>query len=257
MKLTFDTHLHSDISCDSKVPIDQMCATAVDKGLSHLCFTEHIDMNKNDKGYNFYDYERYCQCIDRARQKYAGKLTVLKGLEFGEPHLYPSEFERMMKLDFDFVLGSIHWLADQWVGQEKMQKNHTLEQLYEIHYEQTLLAVNFGGFDSLAHIDFPKRYLPQAYEPVGLIDEILKNLIKKGIALELNSSPLRKKCNDIFPSDTIVAKYIHHGGRNVTIGSDAHRVEEIGMDFDAVAEKIRRFGLSPVLFVQRGKTAIV
>ena len=112
-------------------------------------------------------------------------------------------------------------------------------------------AITLGGFDSLAHIDFPKKYLLTAYEPLEMMNEILNALVKRGIALEINSSPIRKGYSDVNPSDSIVEMYTSHGGRNVTIGSDAHSCEEIGQDFNRIGEKIMKYQLQVTNFVNR------
>ncbi len=91
--LKADLHIHSDNSCDSKSTIDQMCEGAIIKGLSAVCFTEHIDMNPKDEGYCYFQYEKYAGGVERARDKYGGQLEILKGVEFSEPHAYPREFE--------------------------------------------------------------------------------------------------------------------------------------------------------------------
>ena len=38
-----DFHLHSSFSGDSRAPMEDMIQSAIAKGLTHICFTEHID----------------------------------------------------------------------------------------------------------------------------------------------------------------------------------------------------------------------
>ena len=45
--------------------------------------------------------------------------------------------------------------------------------------------------------------------------------------------------------------YIANGGENVTIGSDAHHSEDIGKDFEVVADKLARYNLSTIYFKNR------
>jgi histidinol-phosphatase (PHP family) len=256
MSLNIDLHLHSNHSCDAHASVAAMCLSAINKGFQLICFTEHFDLDPRDPGYNFYNHAKYSKDLAQARETFAGRLTILQGIEFGEPHLYPKEFERMLQQDFDFVLGSVHWLGDSWAGDPNFQARYSLENIFEIHYAEVLRAVQFGGFDALAHIDFPKRYLLKTHEPAGLLDEILKELVKQGIALELNSSPVRKGYSDIFPSDSIIEQYLKQGGTKVTIGSDAHAPDDIGRDFDKVADKVRNYRLQPVYFLRRQAVAI-
>ena len=171
-----------------KSTIDEMCQTAVERGLQVICFTEHIDWNPIDEGLNYYRYDKHTRDIHLAQEKYAGRLQVLQGVEVSEPHLYPGEFEQLLRNRFDFVLGSVHYVGEFWVGGRKCWMTWPIEQIYELYYGEVLKTVQAGGFDSLAHIDFPKRYLPSKVEPVSLIEQILRELVRKHIALEINSS---------------------------------------------------------------------
>ena len=42
-KILWDCHMHSSFSADSETPMEDMIQTAVDKGLTGICFTEHLD----------------------------------------------------------------------------------------------------------------------------------------------------------------------------------------------------------------------
>jgi len=251
MDLAVDIHLHSTHSCDAKSTIDEMCQTALERGLQVVCFTEHVDFNPHDEGLNFYRYDAHTRDIRLAQEKFAGRLTVLQGLEFSEPHVYPKEFEQLLKNGFDFVLGSVHYLGDMWVGGKEMVENCPVERAYELYYREVLKTVQFGGFDSLAHIDFPKRYLAAKVEPVELIEPILQELVRKRMALELNSSALRRGYPELHPSDAICELYVKNGGSRVTTGSDSHRREQIGSHFDLIHEKIVQFNLQPVYYQNR------
>jgi histidinol-phosphatase (PHP family) len=250
-QLFVDIHLHSTYSCDAQSTIDEMCQTALERGLKVICFSEHVDWNPNDEGLNYYRYDNHAWEIHLAQEKYDERLQVLQGVEVSEPHRYPREFEQLMKQRFDFVLGSIHYVGDSWVGGKEMLDSWPIEQIYELYYHEVLKAAQFGGFDSLAHIDFPKRYLPSKLEPVGLIDEILRQLVQKDIALELNSSSIRRGYPELHPSDTICELYLKNGGRRVTTGSDSHRREQIGSNFDLIHEKITKYQFQPVYYKNR------
>jgi histidinol-phosphatase (PHP family) len=246
--MLFDCHLHSAISSDSKSTIDEMCRAAIKKGVSTICFTEHVDMNPTDTNYLFYDHERYCAQIESARKAYGNSLEILQGIEFAEPHLYPRDFETMTKKGFDFILGSVHSFGGTWAGAPDVRAKYSPEQISEKHYRETLKMVEFGGFDSLAHMDFPRRYVQECTEPEELIRRILSTLVKSGISLELNSSPLRKGLAFSLPSPSILRAYAAAGGKRVTMGSDGHASAEIRSGFDHLIAQAAAFGLEPVIY---------
>lgn len=232
MKVFADMHTHTKFSVDGREDINTMCRAAIDKGLKFISFTEHFDMNPNDSGYLCFDYERFSEAIEAARDEFGDKIKILKGLEFAEPHLYPKEFENLSTKNFDVILGSVHWLGNKLAGDKVLLDRYTLEQVFEKYYTEVFKAVRFGGFDVLAHFDLPKRYFKASYQKPDITNKILDRLIKSGIALEINTSPIRKGLNECMPGSNVFERYIRAGGSRITVGSDAHSSSEIAADFE-------------------------
>jgi len=83
-----DLHVHTHHSCDSKVEIEEYCEKAIQLGLKYICFTDHVDFNKADYGYGYYDASKFFSEFNKAKDKYSGKLNILSGIEFAEPHIH-------------------------------------------------------------------------------------------------------------------------------------------------------------------------
>ena len=94
--------------------------------------------------------------------------------------------------------------------------------------------VHWGRFDSLAHLTYPFRYLPPQWREEGYgrwrecIDAVLSALAEKGLALEINVSGLRQEIGRTLPDLPIIRRFRELGGEWVTVGSDAHRPEDVG-----------------------------
>ncbi len=71
----------------------------------------------------------------------------------------------MTKRKFDFVLGSVHTFQGTWAGAEDILQKYSADEIYDLHYAETLKMVRFGGFDALAHMDLPRRYLRNPGSP--------------------------------------------------------------------------------------------
>jgi histidinol-phosphatase (PHP family) len=237
-----DLHVHSDLSVDSKASIETQCLSAISKGIPCIAFTEHYDVHPKDEACRYLKAERFAQEIVAARQKFAGQLRIFKGLEFGEPYLFPDELAVLRAQDYDVILGSVHWVGDLSVcsGQEIL-KHWTIKEVYERYYTVILESVKIGGFDVLAHFDLPKRYLHVKMTDFPVIDDILHVLVQAEIALEINTSSIRKGLGEPMPNKEVLEKYAELGGRRITVGSDAHKPEHIGADFESVQELLREF----------------
>ena len=64
-----------------------------------------------------------------------------------------------------------------------------------------------------------------------IIQEILKEAIKRGIGIELNTSGFRNDVKEPYPSIDILKMYKNLGGEILTIGSDSHSIDFIGENF--------------------------
>ena len=60
-----------------------------------------------------------------------------------------------------------------------------------------------------------------------LAEEIFKKLTTMGIGLEVNTSGIKSSGQPIPPLD-FVKRYVEMGGEIITIGSDAHKPEQVG-----------------------------
>jgi histidinol-phosphatase (PHP family) len=249
--MLIDCHLHSTISPDGKSSIGEMCRSAVRKGVSVICFTEHFDLNPADSTHGYYNHEKYISEMEQAKAFFGEKIEILLGIEFSEPHQYPEDFEIMMKRNFDYVLGSMHSIGDTWAGAADILQKYSAEEVFEMHYTETLKMVQFGGFDALAHMDFPRRFISEYKEPNHLIGPILATLIKSNVALELNSSPWNRGRDFSLPSPAILQKYRDLGGKFVTMGSDAHNADEICSGFEHLAAQTAFHQLEPVVYRKR------
>ena len=63
----FDLHVHTEFSCDSEAKMEKYVETALAKGITTLCCTDHVDLNPNDYGYNYYAPDRYFENYRKVR----------------------------------------------------------------------------------------------------------------------------------------------------------------------------------------------
>lgn len=252
MSLGQDMHLHSTFSVDAHDTIVAMCKAAIEKGMKAICFTEHLDLHPQDQGYNHFNYEAFSKTIEQARKKFGTQIEILKGVEFGEPHLYQEAFTQVLEKDYDVVVGAVHRIGGYLVGMEELQERYSKVEIFEKYYREVLRAVQFGGFDVLAHIDLPKRYMNISLNSHAVLNAILEKMIDSRIVLEINTSPLRRGGSECCPDKPILLQYIDKGGKQVTVGSDAHTTENIGNDFHYVKQEfLNRLPLQVGIFRKR------
>ena len=250
IKMYVDLHVHTEFSCDSEAKMEQYAEAALTKGITTLCFTDHVDLNPNDYGYNYFAPDRYFENYWKVRDKYEGRVKLLSGIEFGEPHLYADRLKELSAYPYDYIIGSIHWIGDMFPCQ-KVREQYSAKEFYTLYWEEVLKTVKQGGFDALGHIDFPKRYYGEIYYEEAKLREIFKYLLDKDMVIEINTSSLRKGHNETMPGDELLALYKDCGGRYVAVGSDAHEVQDVGADGDSARELLCKYGLSEAVYERR------
>ena len=124
----------------------------------------------------------------------------------------------------------------------------SIDRMFTDHFQSMLRLVEFGGFDSLAHLDYPIRVLRNKLPNTStlpwreLIEPVLAALVRKDIALEINTRGTYDWQGRVGPEDWVLARYRDLGGQLVTIGSDAHSHSFIGAGYAQAAEALRRVG---------------
>ncbi|MBE6890625.1 MAG: histidinol-phosphatase HisJ family protein [Ruminococcaceae bacterium] len=245
-----DFHVHTTFSADSKADMEEYVKRAISKKIQRVCFTDHVDLNKNDNGYNFYAPDRYFAIFNKLKEKYKDSIELYSGIEFGEPHVYTDIFKQLSVLPYDYIIGSIHWIGN-FFPCEEVRAKYSAKEFYTWYWEEVLKTVKHGGFDCLGHIDFPKRYYGEIYYSENDVKEIFKILLDKNMVIEINTSSLRKGCSETMPGREILEIYKDCGGKYVTIGSDSHFTDDIGADADAAKKLIKDFSLREVIYENR------
>ena len=136
-----DLHIHTKYSCDSEAEIEQYVKQAIDIKMQMICFTDHVDFNKNDYGYNYYNPEMFFENFNYMKEKYRNHLSIRAGIEFSEPHLYAEKLNQLSKnYPYDYIIGSVHWIGNMFPCQ-KVREQYSAKEFYTLYWEEVLNTV--------------------------------------------------------------------------------------------------------------------
>jgi len=248
-----DMHTHCEASEDSETPIPQLCQTAFEKGVAMLAVTDHVELVDYRQGGYDVAAEESWTLMERAIVPRTVRL--LSGIELGEPCFDTALADRLVSAHpYDFVLASQHRLSDELPDYYFIDysdwTDEAITREMERYFAELLRVVHWNGFDSLAHLTYPFRYLPAKwrsgdYAPwSGVLDELLGTLAQNGKALEINTSGIRKGQGMTSPDLPLIRRFFELGGKHITIGSDAHRAHEVGSDLEVGAALAKEAGFS-------------
>jgi histidinol-phosphatase (PHP family) len=255
MKLTNrrirDYHIHTNFSIDSNAEMMAACEAATSRGLSEIAFTDHADFGPDDTP-GCFPTIKYLAEIEHCRTVYGDRLTIRAGVEMGEPHIFVQEAAAVLDAgDFDFVLGSAHYADGMQAAWHAAFFEQPLRQAYEAYFRQVVGLAAEGDFDVLGHLDLVKRDArkfgkvydgPEPY--ADMIRTALRSIVERGKGIEINTSPLRKGQSEPCPTLEILRWYRELGGEILTIGSDAHRPEDVASNFDVALEMAKAAGFT-------------
>ena len=158
-----DVHMHCGFSNDSETRPEDMVESAIAKGLSVICFTDHYDKDNLDWGDEaIFDVESYFQKMIELQEEYRDQIDIRIGAEIGmQPYLAEYYQDFMAQHPFDFVIGSVHSVLEHDVAQDFFQK-HSDPEGYKIYFEEMLQDVQkIKSYDVLGHLDYIVRYSNQ------------------------------------------------------------------------------------------------
>lgn len=270
--IRFDTHMHTEYSTDSETKIMAQVEQAERLGLTGICITDHMDydfpmdaLEHPVDGIPFYfDIDDYRQEVKKIQKK--TNLTLLKGVECGLQSTQ-SVIEKNQKLvsdwEWDYVIGSLHLVNQKDPYYPSFWENRAPAQCIEEYFHHIWDNIQcFSSFDALGHLDYIVRYAPSSfcYEPNQfreIIEAILQFLIKKDIALEVNTSGWKTMGRCQNPHLDILCLYAKLGGELLTIGSDAHTPEYVSYRFSDLPELLKKAGFRQFCVFQKRKPVFV
>lgn len=256
-----DCHTHTKYSHDSVCEPTDSLHSAKEKGLAGFVVTDHCDIEfckENDVK------TPIINSVHAAKKLGA---CALSGVEMGEALWHCDVANDIIaSADCDIVLGSVHAARCGEYTMPFSQIDFSLfseKQISEYmstYFNDMLEMLDKCDFDVLTHLTNPLKYITgkygikvdlKAYSEI--IDEILKGIISKGIALEVNTACLGSRYNELMPERAIIERYKKLGGYLVTLGSDAHTADRIAHGFGETAALLKEIGFEWLCYFKKRK----
>ncbi len=259
-----DMHTHSEHSQDSSCTIENALLSQAEKGTKIFAVTDHFNTDSCDDCDIYTPILTAHRDIDEMRKKYP-EITVLKGIEIGEGFWRPEVFLRAVSMaEYDLIIGSVHKIRYPGYAIPYSQINFSEMGLETVHdyldkyFSDMLKMIEETDFDILAHLTCPLRYIKGKYSlDISLhiykekIKKILEAIIKKNIALEVNTSCIGSAYNEFMPEEWIISLYRKMGGTLITLGSDAHVAKNASHSFAEALEMLKRNGFESLCYFQK------
>jgi histidinol-phosphatase (PHP family) len=260
-----DYHVHPYYSLDAEGTVDEYCQRAVSLGLSEIGFTPHLELDARRRALD--DKVRvggrivsmrsgwlstFAEDVEKAREKYP--IQTRMGVEVGYGEDIEEEIGEVLDTyPFDFCLGAVHCLDHVAITDrreyELYYRNRLPDEVLQSYFSVLRKAMDSQLFDGIAHFDIYKKYGLKYYGDViteledRFIEDALDCVAAHGIALEINMSGVRKTGSP-YPSESILRLARKMGVSRVMIGSDCHKVADLGCGLEDALELVQSLGFA-------------
>jgi len=237
--------VHTRLCLHAKGEMEDYVHAAIERGLSSLCFLEHLEvgvryphrtwLTEEDFAYYFLEGERL-------RRVYGQRIEILLGVETGWNPEAREELQRILRRHpWDRIGISYHYLPER-EGHLNMlsHRPHNIAALRALgaaavgrrYLEGLLEAVTELPGQVLCHLDAALRHLGGPCPLTShetLVGQLLDRVAARGMALEVNSSGFDRR-GSAYPARRWL-RMARQRGLRLEAGSDAHLPEQVGRHF--------------------------
>ena len=234
--------------------VERYLEAAADAGIDELGVSEHI--YRFEPALEVWDHPFWReQAIDDldAYCAFVGTTPLRLGIE---ADFIPGREDRIGSLldahDFDYVVGSVHFLGDRAVdhpGYDIWNGGGDPDRVWRRYFETLAEAAGSGLFDILAHPDLVKvwgsgRPIPER-DPRFHYEPAIEAIADSQIAVEVSTAGLRKPVGELYPAQAF-AEMCVDAGAAFALSSDAHEPGDVGYEYERALEAMRSWGIAEV-----------
>ncbi|WP_071460004.1 histidinol-phosphatase [Bacillus massilinigeriensis] len=242
----------------------QFTNAAAKRGIEHFGISEHAyhffqtaDILQNPwvNERRFYDMADYTALFHKA---WSSGIDVKMSIEMDYTPDKHKEMEKFIQsYDFDYVIGSIHWVGDFGIdlGEyiEEWEKRDLFE-VYSNYFGQVVTLAESNLFDIVGHLDLVKifKYVPKDEEfLLEQYDKATTALSRSKTCVEISTAGLRKPVGELYP-DKRLLQMCYDKKIPIVLSSDAHFPKHVGYDYEKAVELAREVGYRSIMTFSKG-----
>jgi histidinol-phosphatase (PHP family) len=240
--------------------VDRYRQTASERGIAELGVAEHIyrfsaalDIWEHPfwRRYAFDDLDAYCGVV---REETDLKLGIEMDFVPGREDRIANQLDGR---DWDYVVGSIHFLRDLSLDTEDFSiwgSGESPDKVWRRYFETLAESARSGLYDIIGHPDLVKVWGRAAPSPDGDLrryyEPAVEAFAETGVAVELSTAGWRKPVGEQYPSLPFLEMLVE-AGCPIALSSDAHTAEQLGFEYERAVELLEKAGVSEIAVFER------
>ncbi len=219
-----------------------------------------------------YDLDKYMLQLEELREKYSDQIYVRFAFEidyFKHQDYMLNKYLKKYIDKLDYILGSVHVLFgkagtfafDDGRFLNKYREYSVNDEIYIEFYNslQDMIKSPTFELDILTHFDLPKKFDKRVKDHDLVMEKVIETLelVKKNdLMIEINTSGLRKKAKEQYPSEEIIRK-MYEFDIPILLGSDAHHPKEVAYKFKEITKLLKNVGYNQLAHYEKRKRTYV
>jgi histidinol-phosphatase (PHP family) len=193
---------------------------------------------------------------------YCGFVRDETDLKLGiEADFVPGREDRIANLlegrDWDYVVGSVHFLRDRSLDTEDYSiwgSGESADKIWRRYFETIAESALSGLYDIVGHPDLVKVWGDKAPRPDKdlryFYEPAVEAFAESGVAVELSTAGLRKPVGEVYPARPYL-EMILDAGCPIALSSDAHVPEQLGFRYEQALELLDELGVKELATFER------
>jgi len=255
-----DYHTHTPLCMHAEGEPEAFVEQALERGLSEYGIADHapaLPEPFDDWRMLRKELPAYFAWIERAKVRAGHHLPIRAGLECDWlPGCEEWIGQLRVEYDWDYLIGSVHYLADQWDFDNPKWLGRwaetDVEEVWSLYWKTYAEMVNSGLFEIHGHPDLIKKF---GYRPEGDLSKYYEATVEALVAtqgtIEMNTAGWYKPCAEQYPHEGFL-KMCVEAEVPLVISSDAHAPEEVGRDFQKAILLAQEVGFTSTAFFEKG-----
>jgi histidinol-phosphatase (PHP family) len=263
-----DLHVHTHYCGHAEGTMEESVQVAIRLGLAEVGFAGHFPYPQG-----FVEpvpdcvipedlFPQFVDDVFRLRKIYENRIHITLGAEVDYLDGFMEKTKALCRMyPLDYVIGSVHMVEGVPIDYSHQVLIQYLDKMGGVggmctkYWKCVEKMIRSGICDVVAHLDLPKKVMASrpSFDDTKHVEFLLDLIFDRNIVLEVNTGGIDRSFDgESYPSQSIL-RMAAERGIEITLGSDAHRPEEVGRYFRKTAEFLRTLGWTRVVVFEAGE----
>jgi histidinol-phosphatase (PHP family) len=233
---------------------------AEERGIAELGVAEHI--YRFTAALEIWQHPFWRRYAHDDLDEYCGFVLEETDLKLGiEMDFVPGSEDRIGSVldgrDWDYVVGSVHFLRDRSLDTEDYSiwgAGESADRIWRRYFDTVAESALSGLYDIIGHPDLVKVWGSAApvpdRDPRFFYEPAVEAFADAGVAVELSTAGWRKPVGEQYPAVPFLEMLVD-AGCPLALSSDAHTPEQLGHEYERAVELLESLGVSEIAVFER------